>query len=137
MSFALDDVLPLALFDVRRVPAGFSRGVTQRRRSNEAVCDRCNLVLQSLNELYNCRDEGRSCTAPSSAQGQVLKSVVKAVRDFKKPLNVPRSEEAARELLRTEVGYGCSEPTTVEPFCLDCFPASRAENSCEFAGGVE
>ena len=83
MGFALNDVLPPTLFDARRVPAGLSRGVTQRLMSNKAVYDQCNVMLQSLNELYNWRDEGRSSAAPSSAHGQVLKSVVWAVRNFK------------------------------------------------------
>ena len=41
------DVLPIQLFDVRRIPPGFSRGVAKRLKRNEAIFDRSNDVLKA------------------------------------------------------------------------------------------
>ena len=120
MTAACGDVLPLPLFDVRRCPTqGLSRGTVQSMRRNEGIFNRARDVCATLNELYDShglRDVG----APASeAQNSALRGIVEAVKLFKPPSRLSSPEEAASELLRTSVGYGAEEPTTVESFCAE------------------
>ena len=118
MAVACEDVLPLPLFDVRKcLSHGLSRGTVQRARQNEAVFKRCNGVLGALNDLDNYRGSKRSSLLVSDAQRAALRNVVEAVKNFKPPTGLMTPKEAATELLRTDVGYGADEPTTVESFC--------------------